>query len=152
MKTRTLLTSILAAGIAASALAGDLIARAGRWETTGEIQYGPKRPRGMPATDTYTEIDCISKAFETEAKFPLPLPDESCKVANYRKEGGSVKFTFACEEANFEFALTPHGPDAYSGTLVVKGKDPSVNYSATFRSKRTAARCSAQELEEHGGE
>ena len=149
MKKRILLT-ILAAGIAASALAADLIARAGRWQTTGQISYGPKRPPGVPATETYTDIDCISKAFEVEAKAPLPLPEESCKVDNYRKEGGAVKFTFVCAEASFDFSLTPLGPDAYSGTLVVRGKDPSVNYSATFKSKRTAARCSAQELEEHG--
>ncbi len=152
MKNSTLTASILAIGVATGTLAGDVIAREGKWETTGAIKYGPKRPQGVPATDTYTDIDCISKAFELEAKAPLPLPDESCKVSNYRKDGASVRFTFICDEVNFDFVLTPHGPDAYSGSLVAKGKDPSVDYSATFESKRTAARCSAQELKEDGGE
>lgn len=150
MKNRALLAVLLVGCIATPALAADVVARAGRWETRGEITYGPNRLRGMPEKELYTNIDCISMAFEVGAKAPLPPPDESCKVDGYRKEAGSLKFTFVCEDATFAFVLTPGGPDAYTGTLVVRAADPAADFTARFTSRRTAARCSAQEIGQHG--
>jgi len=151
MKNRVLAASLIAGGLASMALAADWIIAPGRWETTGEVRYGPNRPEGIPPVDKYATVDCISERYALAAKAPIPLPDDSCKVSNQRTEGRRVTFTVACDDTLLDYVIDTR-PDAYSGTAVSRGKDPATHFTVKFDSKRTGPRCSAKELEAGGGE
>lgn len=151
MKNRALAASLIAVGLASAAFAADWIIAPGRWETTGEIRYGPQRPPGVPAVDKYADVDCISEKWALAANAPIPLPDENCKVTNHRAEGRKVTFTVTCDDTVLDYVIDTV-PGAYSGTAVSRGKDPAAHFTVKFESKRTGPRCSAQELEEDGGE
>lgn len=151
MKNRALAASLIAAGLVSTAFAADWIIAPGRWETKGEVRYGPHRPQGVPATDQYANVDCISEKWALAANAPIPLPDESCKVTNHRNQGRRVTFTVACDDAVLDYVIDT-APDAYTGTAVSRGKDPATHFTVKFESKRTGPRCSAKELEADGGE
>jgi hypothetical protein len=151
MKIRALAASLIAAGLVSAAFAADWIIAPGRWETTGEVRYGPKRPAGMPAVDRYSTVDCISEKWALAATAPIPLPDDSCKVSNHRTEGRRVTFTVACDDTVLDYVIDTL-PGAYSGTAVSRGKDPATHFTVKFESKRTGPRCTAKEIEADGGE
>jgi opacity protein-like surface antigen len=151
MKKRVLAAWLSAIGLASAAFAADWLIAPGRWETTGEVQYGPQRPRGMPAVNKYSNVDCISEKWALSAKAPIPLPDESCKISNQRNEGRRVSFTVQCDDTVLDYVIDTR-PDAYSGTAVSRGKDPATHFTVKFDSKRTGPRCSAKEIAEDGGE
>lgn len=151
MKNQTLAIVLIATGLVSTAFAADWIIAPGRWETTGEVHYGPKRLPGMPAVEKYTNIDCISEKWALAAKAPIPLPDESCTLSNQRMEGRRLTFTLACDDTVLDYVIDTQ-PDAYSGTAVSRGKDPATHFTVRFASKRTGPRCSAKEIEEDGGE
>ena len=151
MKKRALAAWLIAIGLASAALAADWIIAPGRWETTGEMHYGAKRPRGMPAVQKYAHVDCISEKWALAANAPIPLPDDSCKVTNHRTEGRRVTFTVSCDDTVLDYVIDTL-PDSYSGTAVSRGKDPATHFTAKFVSKRTGPRCTAKEIEEDGGE
>lgn len=151
MKNRILAVGLTVVGLASTAFAADWIIAPGRWETSGEIHYGPKRPAGMPAVQPYSDVNCISEKWALAANAPIPLPDDSCKVSNHRNEGRKVSFTVSCDDTVLDYVIDTQ-PDAYSGTAVSRGKDPAAHFTVKFQSKRTAPRCSAKEIEENGGE
>ena len=151
MKNRALAATFIAAGLASAAFAADWIIAPGRWETKGEIRYGPKRPAGIPAVDNYSNVDCISEKWALAANAPIPLPDESCKVTNHRTEGRKVTFTVTCDDTVLDYVIDAV-PGAYTGTAVSRGDDPATHFTVKFESRRTGPRCSAKEIEEDGGE
>lgn len=150
MRNRAL-AAALAAGIATVALAADWIIAPGRWETAGQVRYGPQRPQGLPAVDRYNTVDCITEKWALAAHAPIPLPDDSCKVTNHRSAGRRVTFTVTCDDTVLDYVMDT-GPDAYRGTAVSRGKDPTTHFTVEFASKRTGPRCSAEELARNGGE
>jgi hypothetical protein len=151
MKNRALAASLIAGGFASMAVAADWMIAPGRWETTGEVRYGPKRPEGMPPVNKYADVDCITEKWALAANAPIPLPDDSCKVTNHRTEGRRVTFTVACDDTVLDYVIDTR-PDAYSGTAVSRGKDPATHFTVKFESKRTGPRCSAKEIAQDGGE
>jgi hypothetical protein len=151
MKNRDLAALLVTAGFASMAIAADWMIAPGRWETTGEVRYGPKRPQGMPPINKYANVDCISEKWALAANAPIPLPDDSCKVTNHRTEGRRVTFTVACDDTVLDYVIDTR-PDAYSGTAVSRGTDPATHFTVRFDSKRTGPRCSAKEIAADGGE
>lgn len=151
MKNRALAVCLSFAGLVSAALAAEWMIAPGRWETTGEVRYGPQRPQGMPAVNKYTTVDCISEKWALAANAPIPLPDASCKVTNHRTEGRRVTFTVTCDDTVLDYVIDTRA-DAYSGTAVSRGKDPAAHFTVRFDSKRTGPRCSAKEAEGVGAE
>jgi len=150
MKNSILLASFLTVAVATTVLAADVLVRVGRWEVTGEVKYGPQRPQGVPASDKYTDIECVTEKFVLDAKTPIPMP-EDCNITNYVRDGRMVKFTASCDENIVDYSIESTA-DTYHGTTVSRGKDPATHFTARFEAKRTGSRCSAEELAEQGGE
>lgn len=144
MKARVLI-ALSALGLAGAALAADILVNAGRWEVTSVVDYGPKRPQGLPPPEKTTDIHCLAKQVGLDAKAPVPLAAADCRLGNYRKQGSVVKFTAVCEEGTLDYVVDS-SPTTISGTAVFHGKDPSMLFTVRFEGKRTGPSCSAAEL------
>jgi hypothetical protein len=147
MKTRALIV-LSTLGLASVTLATDILVSAGRWEVTSLVDYGPKRPEGLPPAEKTTDIHCLDKRPGLDAKAPLPLAAADCKIGNHRKDGSVAKFTAVCEEGTLDYVVDS-SPTKFSGTAVFRSKDPPMVFTVRFEGRRTGASCSAAELEKY---
>ena len=85
MKNRTLTVGLIGVALVSTAFAADWIIAPGRWETTGEVHYGPKRPAGMPAVHPYSDVDCISEKWALAAH--APLNEQNIDLAGLQQSG-----------------------------------------------------------------
>jgi hypothetical protein len=83
-----------------------------------------------------------------KATAPIPPPDKSCKMSDYKQNGMNISQTMRCKEMTMQVKATLHSPDHYSGTSTSHGKDPSQKMTMKFEGKRTGDKCSARELAE----
>lgn len=148
MKSRLLIV-LTTLGLAAAALANDIVVNAGRWVVTGEIQYGPKRPAGLPASEKIDDVHCLAKASGFDAKAPVPFAAEDCKILNFRKEGSTARFTAKCEEGTIDYVIDSTAT-TFKGNARYHGPDPSLVFNVQFEGRRTGPSCSAAELEKYG--
>lgn len=67
MKIRVYL-AVTSLAATSAAVATDVLFNPGRWEVTGEIQYGQNRPPGTPASERFSDIRCLANQVGIGAK------------------------------------------------------------------------------------
>lgn len=140
----TVFLPLLICGLATAAAPTDILVDAGRWEVSGEIQYGPNRMPGMPASETFTDVHCLTEAQGIQVQAPLPLMAADCKLTNYRRQGNSVSFTASCEGTTLDMTLDSRATQ-FSASAITRGGEPEAQFKVNFRGKRTGPSCSAAE-------
>jgi Protein of unknown function (DUF3617) len=150
MKHPLLPWATLAAFALSTALAAEFTMRPGRWEVTLEMKFPEQMLARMPGNEPGEPtkgIDCLTEEVSLE-RMLVQLPDESCRIGNYRHDGAVMQFVLNCDDVAVDYRVVRHSADSYSATGVSRNEDPTQRVTFTSSAKRTGSACSAKELAE----
>jgi hypothetical protein len=134
MKLRNIVVFALASFFAASLFAGDL-AKAGRWETTVEMEMAGM-PMKMPA---HTMATCVTKEQAENAENLIPKAGDKrggCTYTDVKVDGSTVTWKMSCEKSGMTGTGTvTYKGDSYEGSMHMKmqDRDMTAKYSGKYK-------------------
>ena len=131
MKLRNVVLSAIVCSLALPVMAADPIAKAGKWESTIQMEM-PNMPMKMPAQ---TMNVCVTKEQAENAENLIPKSGDKrggCTYTDVKVEGTTVSWKMTCEKSGMTGtgSTTYHG-DSYEGSMKMKMRDQDMSAKMT---------------------
>lgn len=131
MKLRNLVLSAIVCSLALPVMAGTPIAKAGKWESTVQMEM-PGMPMKMPAQKMTV---CVTKEQAENAENLIPRTGDKrggCTYTDVKVEGTTVSWKITCEKSGMTGtgSTTYHG-DTYEGSMQMKAHDQDITAKMT---------------------
>jgi hypothetical protein len=131
MKLRNIVLSALVCSLALPVIAATPIAKAGKWESTIQMEM-PNMPMKIPA---HTMAVCVTKEQAENAENLIPKTGDKrggCTYTDVKVEGTTVSWKMDCKESGMSGtgSTTYHG-DTYEGSMHMKMRDQDMSAKMT---------------------
>jgi hypothetical protein len=131
MKLRNIVLSAIVCALALPLLAATPIAKAGKWESTIQMEM-PNMPMKIPAQTVAT---CVTKEQAENAENLIPKTGDKrggCTYTDVKVEGSTVSWKVVCEKSGMtgSGSMTYHG-DTYEGSMQMKMRDQDITGKMT---------------------
>jgi hypothetical protein len=131
MKLRNVVLSAIVCSLALPVIAATPIAKAGKWESTMQMEM-PNMPMKMPP-QTFTT--CVTKEQAENAENLIPKSGDKrggCTYTDVKVEGSTLSWKIVCEKSGMtgSGSITYHG-DTYEGSMQMKMRDQDVTGKMT---------------------
>ena len=131
MKLRNLVLSAIVGTLALPVFAANPIAKAGKWESTVQMEM-PGAPMKVPP---HTMTVCVTKEQAENAENLIPKTGDKrggCTYTDVKVEGSTVSWKITCEKSGLTGTghTTYHG-DTYEGSMQMKMQDHEMSAKMT---------------------
>src|SRR5260221_11002334 len=134
MKLRNIVLSAIVCSLALPVMAATPIAKAGKWESTVQMEM-PNMPMKMPP---HTMTVCVTKEQAENAENLIPKSGDNrggCTYTDVKVDGSTMSWKMTCEKSGMTGSgtVTYHG-DSYEGSMQMKmgDRDMSARYDGKF--------------------